>query len=286
MPTAKVNGTELYYEVRGEGEPILFLHGMGGTWRMWEPQMDFFSNHFKLIMVDLRGHGQSGKGFPNGKFSYEVMADDLKYLLDELHIKQVHVVGVSMGGTVGQIFAYTYPQYVNRLVLSDSFCEVPQTAKWVLSLTILLARMLPKSFINAATYSMHKGKDADEVYTREMLKKSTSFTKKQFIEMKRSTFPNGMKAALRNISAPSLVVFGDKKLYGIDEEKAAITIFENIAESILAGFKGAFDPVTIMRKDKFNEVVFRFLNNTELPDIDGVYYSYKETALEQKLNVI
>lgn len=82
MPKVTVNGTEIFYEVKGEGEPILFLHGMGGTWMMWEPQMSFFSRNFRMIMVDLRGHGQSGNNFPNDNFSFEIMADDLKYLLD------------------------------------------------------------------------------------------------------------------------------------------------------------------------------------------------------------
>jgi 3-oxoadipate enol-lactonase len=181
-----------------------------------------------------------------------------------------------MGGTVGQIFAYTYPEYVNKLVLSDSFCELPnQTSKWVLSLTILLARLLPKSFINAATYSIHKGKEPDEVYTREVLKRSTTFTKKQFIEMKKSTFPINMRSNLRHITAPTLVVYGDKKQYGIDEEKAAVPIYQNIPKAILAGFKGAFDPVTIMRKDKFNEVAYHFLNDLQLPELEGVFYRYK-----------
>lgn len=276
MPKVTVNGTEIFYETKGNGEPILFLHGMGGTWLMWEPQLTCFSEAFKMIMVDLRGHGQSGKNFPNNEFSFEVMADDLKFLLDDLGLKKVHVVGVSMGAVVAQIFSYKYPEYVEKLVISDGFSEMPnKTGKFVLALTIFLARLLPTQFIHAATYSLYKGKEKDQVYTRDILKKSTSFTKKAFIEMKRAKFPQ-MTTKLMEICAPTLVIFGDRKSFGIDEEKAARTIFQNIKNSILVGFHNAFDPVTVMRKDEFNEIVFQFFHDLKLPELDGVYYEYKE----------
>jgi 3-oxoadipate enol-lactonase len=61
MAKVTVNGTEIYYEVKGEGEPILFLHGMGGTWMLWEPQMSDFSRNYRMLMVDLRGQGHWGQ---------------------------------------------------------------------------------------------------------------------------------------------------------------------------------------------------------------------------------
>jgi 3-oxoadipate enol-lactonase len=63
MPKVKANGILINYETRGTGDPVLFIHGSGMCWKMWEPQSKAFSNRYKMIMVDLRGHGESSKEF-------------------------------------------------------------------------------------------------------------------------------------------------------------------------------------------------------------------------------
>ncbi|MCP8970078.1 alpha/beta hydrolase [Ectobacillus sp. SYSU M60031] len=131
------------------------------------------------------------------------------------------MVGVSMGGVVAQMLAYSYPGYVKSLVLADTWCEMPdQTSKLVMALTVLLTKLLPVQFINSATYSLYKGKQPDQVYTREILSKSLKFTKKTFLVMKTTPLPK-IKEHLHRIAADTLVMYGDRKSYGIDEERGA-----------------------------------------------------------------
>lgn len=112
---AEVNGTRLYYEVEGSGQPLVFIHGFTLDTRMWDHQFDEFAKHYRVIRYDARGFGRSGA--IAGAFS---TADDLRALLAQLGVKQAHVVGLSMGGRYAVDFALRYPETVSSLVLVDS----------------------------------------------------------------------------------------------------------------------------------------------------------------------
>lgn len=109
------NKGKLYFEVTGEGEPIVFVHGFTLDYRMWKPQVDEFSKKFKVITYDLRGFGKSS--IPEDKYSHH---EDLKALLDHLGISKTHVVGLSLGGEIALDFAVSYPSMVKILTLADS----------------------------------------------------------------------------------------------------------------------------------------------------------------------
>ena len=95
MPTLQLNDIGLYYEIIGEGAPLLFIHGLGSSIRDWEPQVDFFAERYKVILFDVRGHGKSSK--PPGPYSIPQFAADTANLLEKLEVAPVHVVGISMG---------------------------------------------------------------------------------------------------------------------------------------------------------------------------------------------
>ena len=133
MPKVIVNDIEMNYEVRGEGEPIILIHGSGTSWKMWKPQIEQFSKKYKMIMIDMRGHGESSKHFPNDEYSMKVISQDLKNFLDTLGIEKTHIVGLSQGSVVAQLFSIQNSGYINKLVLSNGYSEVPiKMSKWVL----------------------------------------------------------------------------------------------------------------------------------------------------------
>lgn len=112
---AEVNGARLYYEITGEGTPLVFLHGFTCDHRNWDPQVDFFSENFMVITYDARGHGQSS--LPDTvPYSY---AEDLAALMDFLEIDKAVLIGHSMGGA--PVFYYTIdnPDKVLALVLAE-----------------------------------------------------------------------------------------------------------------------------------------------------------------------
>lgn len=122
MPEIHVNGIDLNYETYGQGEPLLLIHGLGSSLRDWEKQIPEFSEHFKVIACDVRGHGRSDK--PPGPYSIPQMADDVVQFIQALNISNLSIVGVSMGGMIAYQVAVTFPQMVRRLVVVNCTPEL------------------------------------------------------------------------------------------------------------------------------------------------------------------
>jgi 3-oxoadipate enol-lactonase len=117
---AKVNGIEANYEIHGaQGAPWLtFSHSLACSLRMWDGQVAAFKDRFRILVYDTRGHGESEA--PKGPYSLDMLAEDLRQLLDHLGIKKTSFVGLSMGGMIGQVLALTDPGRFERVVLADT----------------------------------------------------------------------------------------------------------------------------------------------------------------------
>jgi 3-oxoadipate enol-lactonase len=103
---------------RGQGEPLVLLHPLALSGAAWGPFVDGLTDQFEVIAPDARGHGESG--WAGDAFTAEDLADDIEALLDGLGIDSAHLLGMSMGGSVGIVFAGTRPDRVERLVLADT----------------------------------------------------------------------------------------------------------------------------------------------------------------------
>jgi 3-oxoadipate enol-lactonase len=115
---APVNGTELYYEVAGEGEWMVLVHGGEGTRIHWWQQVAAFAPQYRCVTYDMRGFGTSPVGEPH--LSDNPIRDDLLALLDHLGIERTILVGHSMGGLAVSGVAQAHPQRVRGLIMSDS----------------------------------------------------------------------------------------------------------------------------------------------------------------------
>lgn len=118
-PRAQVKDLEMFYELHGEGDPVVFIAGTGGSCTFWrEFQVPDFSKRHQVLIYDHRGTGQSDK--PDLKYSTRMFADDLARLMDELDIDSAHVIGHSMGGRVAQWMALEHPDKVRSVILSGT----------------------------------------------------------------------------------------------------------------------------------------------------------------------
>lgn len=124
----QTNGIDTYYEIHGkEGAPWLVLsHSLACSTRMWDEQIAAFKDRYRILAYDTRGHGQSEA--PAGLYTLDQLADDLKALLDTLHISRAHYCGLSMGGMIGQTFALKHPGIFSTLVLADTTSRIPAEA--------------------------------------------------------------------------------------------------------------------------------------------------------------
>jgi len=123
MATANVNGIEIFYRDIGEGFPVVLVHGYTGNSRNWALTAPALSQQFRLISIDLRGHGLSEKPTREEDHTYPQMAEDVYQLLVHLGVEQAYVVGHSMGGRVVQELVLAHPRMFKALVLVDTMGE-------------------------------------------------------------------------------------------------------------------------------------------------------------------
>jgi 3-oxoadipate enol-lactonase len=118
MPKLHTRDIDIYYKITGKGEPLLFIHGLGASMQSWQMQVPVFSEHYKVITFDLRGHGRSDK--PLERYDISMFAADTAGLMKSLGIPSAHVVGFSLGGMVGFQLCLDAPDMVKSLVVVNS----------------------------------------------------------------------------------------------------------------------------------------------------------------------
>jgi pimeloyl-ACP methyl ester carboxylesterase len=126
MAFAISNGIHIFYELHGQGEPLVLISGMGSDHAFWQFSLPVLAAHYQVLVFDTRGCGQTDA--PQAAYSMPQLADDLAGLLDAVGWSSAHVLGFSMGGSIALSFALRYPGRVRRLVLAASFAGLnPQT---------------------------------------------------------------------------------------------------------------------------------------------------------------
>jgi pimeloyl-ACP methyl ester carboxylesterase len=223
---AKVNGIQLYYETYGSGEPLIMLHGNGGSINAFSKQIPFFEKHYQVIAVDSRLQGKSG-GSPDS-ISYELMASDFCGLLEFLNIKSANVLGWSDGGIDGILMAMNCPEKVKKLAVSGAN-TVPDTT--ALSNADLQGM---KDFV---AHPGNAGKAAIAL-TQMMIDQ-----------------PNIAYNDLKQIKCPTLVMAGDHDMI---KPEHTLKIFQSIPGASLCIFPDSNHGVCQQHPELFNKTVFTF----------------------------
>jgi pimeloyl-ACP methyl ester carboxylesterase len=120
MPNINRDGVKIYYEVRGNGPPLLLTHGYSSTSAMWQGQVEALSKHHKLVLWDMRGHGQSDYPDNPAAYSEALTVADMAALLDEIGADSAIVGGLSLGGYMSLAFYRAHPQRVRALLIIDT----------------------------------------------------------------------------------------------------------------------------------------------------------------------
>ncbi len=114
----RANGIRVCYEVKGDGPWLILSHSLGCGMAMWQPQFELLARSYRVVRYDTRGHGNTDA--PEGPYTMDLLADDVKALCDALGIAKCHFVGLSMGGMIGQTVAMRHPDLLLSLALAST----------------------------------------------------------------------------------------------------------------------------------------------------------------------
>ncbi|GAB6189416.1 alpha/beta fold hydrolase [Marinitoga arctica] len=112
----------IYYEVRGDGEPLILLNGIMMSTISWKEHVEVLKKYFKVIVYDIRDQGKSSK-LKEG-YNISIHVEDLYHLIKHLNLESVNLLGLSYGGQVAELFALKFPQYIKKLILSNTTYKV------------------------------------------------------------------------------------------------------------------------------------------------------------------
>jgi pimeloyl-ACP methyl ester carboxylesterase len=260
--TLNVNGGSIYYEVRGKGPVIVFLHGGFGDSRMWDRQFDVLSKDFEVIRYDQPGFGKSSK--PEAAYSPVAV---LLQLLDSLKIQNATLIGNSMGGTLALDFALLHPDRVSNLVIVGSGADgypIPQEDQDRMNAVFSTAAQkgLPEAeefWLAQPMVAIAMSHPDSSELLRTMVKENNSIFLMRFWPIEKMD-PPGLQR-LKEIDSPTLVVFGDQDT----------ALIHAMAEATTAGISGArkvvikdTDHLPQMEKpEEFNNIVNQFLKESQ-----------------------
>src|SRR5215469_10297188 len=130
MPFAQLTDVRLHYELNGpETAPVVvFSNSLGTNHRMWDPQIDAFSEHFRVVRYDTRGHGESS--VTPGPYSNKQLSKDVLGLLDALQLDRVYFCGLSMGGMTGMFLGARAPERLLKAVLCNTAAKIGTAETW------------------------------------------------------------------------------------------------------------------------------------------------------------
>lgn len=215
MPFLAIQNIQLYYEQVGdwqsEREIVLLLHGLGSSSRDWENQLDALSHDYKILLVDLRGHGKSDK--PNIPYDIPMFAEDVAAMLVALELHAVHVVGHSMGGMIAFQLTLDHPQRVKSLSIINSAPQVGVPAlrnKFTFFMRSLSVKWFGMSKLSASLAKALFPKPEQESLRKVFIER--------WCENDPQAYRNSLKAfhqwnvmpRLPEINCPTLIISGDR----------------------------------------------------------------------------
>lgn len=255
---AEVNRTSLYYEMMGEGQSIVLIHGGLLDSRMWEGQFKAFSPRYNVIRYDIRGYGRSA--LPKGNYSH---VKDLQGLLKFLGIDQAHIIGLSLGGTIAIDFALDFPEKVLSLILVSAVPVGLRTLDDELTRETLAIYELARE--GNAKEAVERWLDHPVFKTipfksRKKIKKMIDDNLKSWMLPQDNMIWSSPAAAerLAKISASTLIIVGEKDVPDI--LSAADLLESKIGVAIKMVIADAGHHINIEKPRQFNSIVLDFLS--------------------------
>lgn len=255
MPYFENLGAKLYYEEKGSGSALIFLHGAAFDMRQWRNEVEYFSSSYRVVTLDARGHGKSS--LPPGDVSPHVFWKDAKALLDHLSIDKAIVCGLSMGGHTAIQLAINAPDRVEKLVLIGAPC----TNKFNLYERICVPpnraclRIMPMSWLAWSLSIALGSKPETKAYIDDVV---GSMDHDYFNRAWKAVTSMESRFELPKIKCPTLILIGDRDSL---TKRQQPFIHKSIAHSRLVVITNASHATNLDNPAQVREEISRFIQN-------------------------
>ena len=262
MPKAAVNGLKLYYEIEGDGEPVVLIPGFAaGRW-IWFKQTADLSRNFRVIIFDPRGISASDK--PEGPQTITLLADDIAHLLKTIGIESAHIVGASFGGFVAQEFALKYPAMTRKLVLCctsfggpNHVVPAPETLQALASTKGLNTQERMRTNLLMAFTPEYVRTQVDEVDHIVHLRATNEVPEHIYLSQLQAAMSFNVESRLEEIKSQTLVLSGDADI--IVPVQNSRNLAAKIPGARLRIVEGGSHTFFIEQAGEFNRIVTQFL---------------------------
>lgn len=244
MPMAKVGDIEIYFSREGTGLPILFIGGLSAGQQLWAPVVEYLKHEYECITFDNRGIGKSSK--PPSGYTIPDLTQDTLGLLDSMSISRTHVVGMSLGGLIGQDMALKRPEIIGGLVLVGSFAKTSPRGDLVQETRKILQKRLEpyEYFLVQATWmfapdTLGKPGFAEE-YARKAASNPHPQAKHAFEQLADGVKQFDLRAKLKDIKKPTRVVVGEEDIMATPSQSRVLAEGIPRAEMVVLSGLGHF----------------------------------------------
>ncbi|WP_017903337.1 alpha/beta fold hydrolase [Pseudomonas asplenii] len=255
------DGCMLHYEEHGQGTPVLLVHGLGSSGLDWELQVPVLAEHYRVIVVDVRGHGRSDK--PRQRYSIAGFTADVVALIEHLELGPTHLVGLSMGGMIGFQLAVERPRLLRSLCVVNSAPEVKVRSAndyWQWAKRWSLARLLSLNSIGKALGSMLFPKPEQAELRRKMAERWARNDKRAYLASFDAIVGWGVQERLSAITCPTLIVSADRDYTPVSLKQSYVKL---IPDARLVVINDSRHATPLDQPKVFNRTLLEFLRAVE-----------------------
>jgi len=264
MPTVQGNGIDIYYEVQGEGEPLVLIPYLAADQACYAFQVAEYAKHFTCFTVDLRGAGLCGK--PEGTYTTELFAEDIAAFMDAASVERAHVVGLSLGAATGMWLAAKHPARVKSLSLHSAWDRTDPFMRVVLDGWRIMAQALD-SVTDMVIKGIFPWCFTPELYASrpEYIDSLADFVRSRpmppvdaFMRQSEAALTHDARDALGMIQAPTLITFGRHDI--VTSTRFAEPLSTGIRGSEVTIFEDCAHAPIYENVEEFNGRTLAFLN--------------------------
>jgi 3-oxoadipate enol-lactonase len=270
MANATIEGIGISYHERGSGFPLLLAHGLVATKHMWDEHLGAFSQRYRIVAYDIRGHGESdAPPVDDAGYTMDQLVEDQKALMDHLGIEEAYIGGLSLGGMIAMRFALRYPRSTRALLLCDTSPGMGTEGMWSKNRAVLepLVRSQGVAAVMRGLYSqgakaMNVSRHGKEIPPGIVahIERLAQMTADGFLGVSRAAgdAPSVLER-LHEIEAPTLILTGDRDFF----RDASLAMERRLPNATYVEISDSWHGTCLWQPEQFRRAVLNFLSSVE-----------------------